>query len=140
MSEYYILVRSSRKCLCMLTVSVARSPSDDNANAILTYNYRTVTHLHNKWGVAVGSTVIGAGTRHLPPSRIPPALGQTGVRGANVNCRAWLTDDRNSSVAGVSAAVLESSSEQNYSSMAETTRHPAPCSVAAPAGLPRCWS
>ena len=31
-----------------------------------------------------------------------PALGQTGVRGANVNCRVWLTDDRNSSVAGVS--------------------------------------
>ena len=39
---------------------------------ILTYNDRTVTHLHIKWGVAVGSTVVGAGrpTRHLPPSRI----------------------------------------------------------------------
>ena len=37
---------------------------------ILTYNDRTVTHLHIKWGVAVGPTVIGAGTRHLPPSRI----------------------------------------------------------------------
>ena len=37
---------------------------------ILTYNDRDVTHLHIKWGVAVGSTVIGAGTRHLPPSWI----------------------------------------------------------------------
>jgi len=37
---------------------------------ILTYNDRTVTHLHIKWGVAVGPTVIGAGTRHLPFSRI----------------------------------------------------------------------
>jgi len=37
---------------------------------ILTYNDRTVTHLHVKWGVALGRTVIGAGTRHLPPSRI----------------------------------------------------------------------
>ena len=37
---------------------------------ILTYNDRDVTHLHIKWGVAVGPNVIGAGTRHLPPSRI----------------------------------------------------------------------
>ena len=37
---------------------------------ILTYNDRTVTHLHIKWGVAVGPIVVGAGTRHLPPSRI----------------------------------------------------------------------
>ena len=37
---------------------------------ILTYNDRTVTHLHIKWGVALGRTVIGAGTRHLPPSHI----------------------------------------------------------------------
>ena len=37
---------------------------------ILTYNDRDVTHLHIKWGVAVGPTVIGAGTRHLPPSPI----------------------------------------------------------------------
>jgi len=37
---------------------------------ILTYNDRTVTHLHIKWGVAVGPTVVGAGTQHLPPSRI----------------------------------------------------------------------
>jgi len=37
---------------------------------ILTYNDRTVTHLHIKWSVAVGPTVVGAGTRHLPPSRI----------------------------------------------------------------------
>jgi len=29
---------------------------------------RTVMHLHIKWGVAVGPTVMGAGTRHLPPS------------------------------------------------------------------------
>jgi len=29
---------------------------------ILTYNDRTVTHLHIKWGVSVGPTVIGAGT------------------------------------------------------------------------------
>jgi len=46
-------------------------------------NDRTVTHLHIKWGVAVGPTVIGAGTRHLPPSRMHtrprnlPALAQT---------------------------------------------------------------
>ena len=51
---------------------------------IFTYNDRTVTHLHIKWGVAVGPTVIGAGTRQLPPSRIhhtrprnQPALAQT---------------------------------------------------------------
>jgi len=37
---------------------------------ILTYNDRDVTHLHIKCGVAVGPTSIGAGTRHLPPSRI----------------------------------------------------------------------
>ena len=37
---------------------------------ILTYNDRTVTHLHIKWGVALGPIVVGAGTRHLPPSRI----------------------------------------------------------------------
>ena len=42
----------------------------DRRGDILTYNDRTVTHLHIKWGVAVGPTVIGAGTRHLPPSRI----------------------------------------------------------------------
>ena len=40
------------------------------AHPILTYNDRDVTHLHIKWGVAVGPNVIGAGTRHLPPSRI----------------------------------------------------------------------
>ena len=49
---------------------------------ILTYNYRTVTHLHIKWGVAVGPIVVGSGTRHLPPfpdtcPRNQPALGQT---------------------------------------------------------------
>ena len=49
---------------------VARSIGDSWASCILTYNDRTVTHLHIKWGVAVGPTVIGAGTRHLPPSRI----------------------------------------------------------------------
>ena len=32
--------------------------------------------------------------------RNQPALGQTGVRGANVNCRAWLTDDSNRSTGG----------------------------------------
>jgi len=37
---------------------------------ILTYNDRTVTHLHIKWGVALGQIVVGDGTRHLPPSRI----------------------------------------------------------------------
>jgi len=37
---------------------------------ILTYNDRTVTHLHIKWGAALGPIVVGAGTRHLPPSRI----------------------------------------------------------------------
>jgi len=37
---------------------------------ILTYNDRTVMHLHIKWGVAVGPIDVGAGTRHLPPSRI----------------------------------------------------------------------
>ena len=37
---------------------------------ILTYNERDVMHLHIKWGVTVGPNVIGAGTRHLPPSRI----------------------------------------------------------------------
>jgi len=37
---------------------------------ILTYNDRTVTHLHIKWGVALGRIVVGGGTRHLPPSRI----------------------------------------------------------------------
>jgi len=41
-----------------------------DSSMILTYNDRTVTHLHIKWGVAVGPTVVGAGTRHLPPSRI----------------------------------------------------------------------
>ena len=68
---------------------------------ILTYNDRHVTHLHIKWGVAVGPTGIGAGTWHLPPSRIHAPvtkqrqgrrtrqlfLGRGGVRGANVNCR-----------------------------------------------------
>jgi len=39
-------------------------------SSILTYNDRDVTHLHIKWGVALGPTVIAAGTRHLPPSRI----------------------------------------------------------------------
>jgi len=29
---------------------------------ILTYNDRTVTHLHIKWGVALGPIVVGAGT------------------------------------------------------------------------------
>ena len=37
---------------------------------ILAYNDRDVTHLRIKWGVVVGPTVIGAGTRHLPPSPI----------------------------------------------------------------------
>ena len=37
---------------------------------ILTYNDRTVTHLHIKWGVALGAIVVGGGTRYLPPSRI----------------------------------------------------------------------
>jgi len=37
---------------------------------ILIYNDRTVTHLHIKWVVALGPIVVGAGTRHLPPSRI----------------------------------------------------------------------
>jgi len=50
--------------------------------AILTYNDRDVTHLHIKWGVALGPTVIGAGTRHSPPfpdtcPRNQPALAQT---------------------------------------------------------------
>ena len=49
--------------------------------SFLTYNDRTVTHLHIKWGVALGPTVIGAGTRHLPfPHTCPrnqPALAQT---------------------------------------------------------------
>ena len=44
--------------------------------AIITYNDQT-THLHIKWGVALGPIVAGAGTRHLPPSRNQPALGQT---------------------------------------------------------------
>ena len=35
--------------------------------AIVTYNDRTVTHLHIKWGVALGAIVVGAGTRHFPP-------------------------------------------------------------------------
>ena len=89
----------------------------ERCGPILTYNDRTVTHLHIKCGVALGPIVIGAGTRHLPPSRIhvpvtnPPYgadvrdscfWGGASVRGANVNCRAWLTDDRNSSEAGVS--------------------------------------
>jgi len=40
---------------------------------ILTYNDRTVTHLHIKWGVALGPIVVGAGTRHLPlPEYMPP--------------------------------------------------------------------
>jgi len=37
---------------------------------ILTYNDRTVTHLRIRWGVALGPIVVGAGTRHLPPSQI----------------------------------------------------------------------
>jgi len=37
---------------------------------ILTHNDRTVTHLHIKWRMALGPIVVGAGTRHLPPSRI----------------------------------------------------------------------
>ena len=44
---------------------------------ILTYNDRTVTHLHIKWGVALGPIVVGADTRHLPPSRIHAPVGQT---------------------------------------------------------------
>ena len=49
---------------------------------ILTYNDRTVTHPHIKWGVALGPIVVGAGTRHFPPfpdtcPRNQPALGQT---------------------------------------------------------------
>jgi len=44
--------------------------SQRNTGEILTYNDRTVTHLHIKWGVALGPIVVGAGTRHLPPSRI----------------------------------------------------------------------
>ena len=38
--------------------------------AILTYNDGTVTHLHIKWGVALGPIVVGVGTRHLPPTWI----------------------------------------------------------------------
>ena len=41
-----------------------------NFECILTYNDRDVTHLHIKWGVALGPIVVGAGTRHLPPSPI----------------------------------------------------------------------
>ena len=53
-----------------------------HCHPILTYNDRTITHLHIKWGVALGPIVVGAGTRHLPPSpdtcpRNQPALGQT---------------------------------------------------------------
>jgi len=31
-------------------------------------------HLHIKWGVALGPIVVGAGTEHLPPSRIHAAV------------------------------------------------------------------
>ena len=78
---------------------------------------RCNTFKYSVAGVAIGPTVIGACTQHLPPSRIHapatnPRLGQTrdkctrllfsgegaGVRGANVgsrdvNWRAWLMDD-----------------------------------------------
>jgi len=43
-------------------------------NLILTYNDRTVTHLHIKWGMALGPIVVGSGTPHLPPSRIHAPL------------------------------------------------------------------
>jgi len=52
-------------CVCFPYVTVLLS-----VGVILTYNDRDVTHLHIKWGVAVGPNVVGAGTRHLPPSRI----------------------------------------------------------------------
>ena len=61
-------------------------------------------------GLALGPTVIGIGTRHLPPSRIHAPVtnprygrrtrqlfsGRGGCPGSKCNCRAWLTDDSNS--------------------------------------------
>ena len=49
---------------------VRNRSSTTAADVIFTYNDRTITHLHIKWGVALGPIVVGAGTRHLPPSRI----------------------------------------------------------------------
>jgi len=45
-----------------------RQQRAETTSRILTYNDRTVMHLHIKWGVALGPIVVG--TRHLPPSRI----------------------------------------------------------------------
>jgi len=61
-------------------------------------------------GLALGPTVIGIGTRHLPPSRTHAPVtnprygrrtrqlfsGRGGCPGSKCNCRAWLTDDSNS--------------------------------------------
>ena len=79
--------------------------------SILTYNDRDVTHLHIKWGVALGPTVIGAGTTFAPfPDTCPrnqPALAQTyaavvsGEQMLTVGRGLWTTATARS-VAGVS--------------------------------------
>ena len=56
------LLRVSQSHIAIkLTISVNTLTIAPTAE-ILTYNDRTVTHLHIKWGVSVGPTVIGAGT------------------------------------------------------------------------------
>ena len=55
---------------CRCSGNLHNTDAESSLLCILTYNDRTVTHLHIKWGVALGPIVVGAGTRHLPPSRI----------------------------------------------------------------------
>ena len=64
-----LLCSNTCRTFCALCMSVSWDLIECQS-AILTYNDRTVTHIHIKWGVALGSTVIGAGTRQ-------PALAQT---------------------------------------------------------------
>ena len=69
-SPYWIFAADKADHPVSLITAVISFCTDFYKPTILTYNDRTVTHLHIKWGVAVGPIVIGAGTRHLPPSRI----------------------------------------------------------------------
>ena len=61
--------KSRRLAIDQISREAARTLKNIHID-ILTYNDRTVTHLHIKWGVALGPIVVGADTRHLPPSRI----------------------------------------------------------------------
>ena len=61
--------KSRRLAIDQISREAARTLKNIHID-ILTYNDRTVTHLHIKWGVALGPIVVGADTRHLPHSRI----------------------------------------------------------------------